>query len=291
MIESLRASEGLTGRLRFCSLEQGWRSILIRHYEHPEVVDLFEAPPLSDHNIVLVLKGNTLIESFAHGRWSSSFHVPGSLAMTAPENGTRIRWRGQQRHETLHLVIPKETLASAREELNELAPGFCSVPDGLSVPDPLVSSLLRTIWKAGQDRAPEIYAESAVRFLAIHLLAGRSVQVRHVAHGGEMKRLQRVEEFMRENLSKQLTLSELAAEAGCTIFRLIRLCRAYWDQTPFQRLTRMRMEHGRELLLQPRANVISVALDCGYGNPSHFATAFRRTFGSSPTEYRKLRLP
>ena len=92
---------------------------------------------------------------------------------------------------------------------------------------------------------------------------------------------------MNAHLSADVTLEDLAAAAQCSTFQLIRICKAHWGQTPVQRLTRLRMDAGRHLLRTTDASVISIALDCGYANPSHFATAFRRVLGMSPSDCRK----
>jgi AraC family transcriptional regulator len=36
-------------------------------------------------------------------------------------------------------------------------------------------------------------------------------------------------------------------------------------------------------------SITTIAALCGYENPSHFATAFRRLYGVSPRTYRKQR--
>lgn len=287
MIESLKAASNLPSTLLFCSLERGWQSILLRHYGHEEEVELFETPPLPDHNIVLVAKGSTQIESFSRGCWSGSHHVPGNLAMTPPGVGTRLRWHGPQKHETLHMVVPMKIMDAAHIELGEISPGFAALPNALSIPDPLVVSVLHSLHRAALKGAPDLYAESAAHFLAIHLLGQRAPRPRRTSNGGETKRLRKVEEYMIAYLSRPLTLDELAVQAGCSSFRLIRLCNLYWGETPFRRLTRLRMEHGQQLLRTTDASVITISLDCGYGNPSHFATAFRRAVGMSPVSYRE----
>jgi AraC-like DNA-binding protein len=47
-----------------------------------------------------------------------------------------------------------------------------------------------------------------------------------------------------------------------------------------------RFELARELLVDPSARIIDVAFATGYENPQHFARAFRRLAGVSPTDYR-----
>jgi AraC-like DNA-binding protein len=46
------------------------------------------------------------------------------------------------------------------------------------------------------------------------------------------------------------------------------------------------MERARELLRHTDLSIINISLECGYGNPAHFATAFRRSVGMSPSDYR-----
>lgn len=48
-----------------------------------------------------------------------------------------------------------------------------------------------------------------------------------------------------------------------------------------------RFDLARELLVDPSASIIDIALATGYENPQHFARAFRRLAGVSPTRYRR----
>ncbi|WP_416347858.1 helix-turn-helix transcriptional regulator [Caballeronia mineralivorans] len=47
------------------------------------------------------------------------------------------------------------------------------------------------------------------------------------------------------------------------------------------------MEEAKRLLRRGDQTVTAVAALCGYENPSHFATAFRRVVGVSPRSYRE----
>jgi AraC family transcriptional regulator len=100
-------------------------------------------------------------------------------------------------------------------------------------------------------------------------------------------RLKRIDDFMRENLNSPISLSEIAEEAGVSRFHLIRVFKRTHGETPFKRLTRLRMEEAQRRLLHSRESVTEIALTCGYGNPTHFASAFRRFAGVSPTSYRE----
>jgi AraC family transcriptional regulator len=98
--------------------------------------------------------------------------------------------------------------------------------------------------------------------------------------------LQRVHEFMREHLDEPLTLEAIAREAGLSRFHTLRLFKNAFGETPLRRLARLRMERARTCLSAGDEPVTEIAFRCGYENPAHFASAFRRWTGVSPTKYR-----
>jgi AraC-like DNA-binding protein len=86
------------------------------------------------------------------------------------------------------------------------------------------------------------------------------------------------------DLAKAWTLEGLAEIAGCSAGHLNRLCRAFYGEPAMSHLTRLRMEHGAELLSLGMYKVGSVARLCGYENQFAFSVAFKRRFGISPKE-------
>lgn len=267
------------------SLER-WPSLHLRRYEHDAVVEEFETPAAVDQILVLVVSGSTLIESRRSAHWRSSAHVPGNIGLTEPGEVDRLRWRGPERHQTLHLHLPASTMAAAAADVADGASGRRGGATGLAGQDLVIASVMRSLARAAEEGAPDVLAASAAHFLARHLLLGDRRTDAVPQQSREAARLRRVEDFMTAHLASDVSLQDLADAGGCTTFQLIRFCKAHWGETPFRRLTRLRMEAAQNLLRRSGAGVISVALDCGYSNPSHFAIAFRRATGMSPSEYR-----
>jgi AraC-like DNA-binding protein len=104
----------------------------------------------------------------------------------------------------------------------------------------------------------------------------------------EDARLRRVDEFIRENLGSSFSLKAIAREAGLSRFHFLRLFKQTYGETPFKRVTRLRMEEAQRRLARSRESVTEIASACGYENSAHFASAFRRMFGISPTAFRRL---
>lgn len=283
--ESLHAHKSLSGTQTSCSWIAGWRSLLLRSYVDPLEVEDLTTTATTDHLIVLVTAGACEIESYDRGQWRSASYRPGHLGMTSPGQVARLRWKSKKPHHTLHLHLPSETIETVTEELAVGA--SYSMPNLLSQTDPVMSSIMLTLESALQNGAPDLYAETAAQFLAVHLLTRHDRrQIPRCNHKREPA-LRKADAFMREHLSEPVTLSQLADAAGLNSFQLLRAAKAIWGETPLRRLTRLRMEIAKRLLDQGDLPIIEIAIECGYSNPSHFATAFRRQVGVTPIEYRR----
>jgi AraC-like DNA-binding protein len=101
-------------------------------------------------------------------------------------------------------------------------------------------------------------------------------------------RLRRADDFLRARLASPLSLAELAREAGLSRFHMLRLFKQAYGETPFKRLARLRMEDAQRRLARTQDSVTEIAFAVGYENPAHFASAFRRFFGVSPSRFRRL---
>ncbi|AHK47040.1 transcriptional regulator, AraC family (plasmid) [Ensifer adhaerens OV14] len=50
----------------------------------------------------------------------------------------------------------------------------------------------------------------------------------------------------------------------------------------------MRLERAKHLVMETTAPLIEIAMEVGFENASHFAKAFRKAFGQSPTKLRDV---
>lgn len=235
--------------------------------------------------MVLHAAGSCDIESFSGGRWRAARYVPGALGLTRPGGATRLRWRGEDAALSLHVHLPASTM---QEVAAQLAAGGLrrEPPDALDVRDAAVAALLTSLRRAARARAPELYAETMAHALAAQLVLRKGEVMPPPPRAGEAA-LKRVDERLRSALATALTLEDLATAAGLTRFQLLREAKAGWGETPMRRLTRLRMELARRLLAASRLSILEVALECGYGGSAHFATAFRKHAGVTPSAYRR----
>ena len=74
-------------------------------------------------------------------------------------------------------------------------------------------------------------------------------------------------------------------------FHFNRLFKHATGVSPSQYQIKLQMEAAQRQLRETKKNVITIALDFGYSNPSHFARLFREESGLSPTGCRRQRQP
>jgi AraC-like DNA-binding protein len=89
-------------------------------------------------------------------------------------------------------------------------------------------------------------------------------------------------------LRKGMTLSQLASRLGVSLVRFKQGFREYYGVPPGTYLRRVKLRLAAEMLRSnPELSIQELAKRCGYANLSCFDQAFRRAFGSSPSQYRR----
>ena len=93
--------------------------------------------------------------------------------------------------------------------------------------------------------------------------------------------------WLRDNLSRDLTLPDIAAEAGLSTRTLIRRFRDQTGTTPLQWLHRARIHRAQHLLETTQHSIERIAAQVGFGSATAFRDRFKRTTGISPNAYRR----
>ncbi|MCV7316654.1 helix-turn-helix domain-containing protein [Mycolicibacillus trivialis] len=93
--------------------------------------------------------------------------------------------------------------------------------------------------------------------------------------------------WLQENLARDLTLTDIAAQAGTSTRTLIRRFRDQTGTTPLQWLHRARIRQAQHLLETTEHTVERIAAQVGFSSPTAFRDRFKRTAGVSPQTYRR----
>ena len=95
--------------------------------------------------------------------------------------------------------------------------------------------------------------------------------------------------FMKENLSKTLSLEELAQVAGMSASHYSAVFRTKVQSAPINFFTFLKIQEACRLLENTSLRIKEVAYQIGYGDPYHFSRVFAHVMGVSPRDFRKLR--
>lgn len=101
------------------------------------------------------------------------------------------------------------------------------------------------------------------------------------------QRINKVIDYIAENLDKPFALEELATIAHFSPFYFHRIFVAIIGESVNNYTNRIRIEKAAKLLKFSTKNISTIAFECGYSSPSTFTRSFNKHFGSAPGKFRK----
>jgi AraC family transcriptional regulator len=161
---------------------------------------------------------------------------------------------------------------------------------GLNVPE-LRSAMLAVDaeLRAGGLGGP-LLAESLATILCVHLIRHiTGPRQRTASADGVLPgcKLQRVIEYIMENLDGSPTLERMAAVAHLSPYHFARQFRAATGLAPYQYVIARRVERAQQLLRQEdELGLAEVAFRTGFSDQSHFSSHFKRIVGVTPRQFR-----
>ena len=196
----------------------------------------------------------------------------------------------QDPYRMVWVAISPELLARAAQEETG---GPRELIHGRGLPDVMLGPLvlaLRDEVRAG--RAAEAHARHLLNMLLCQLVHKHTTsgeRTRPLLGGLSANTARRVTDYIEHHLDGPLTLSELAAFAGLSVFHFLRCFKQCAGMPPLAYVRRRRIERGKQLLARGEATIAEVAFRCGFSDQSSFARTFHRVAGVTPREFRRAR--
>jgi AraC-like DNA-binding protein len=251
------------------------------------------APPLPDFYLFqLTLTGRVFIRA-------SRFDVvlePGSVFVMNPGIAYRKQWSRDAQQ--LMLKIPRQRLeARLREELDEDALRPVAFESHPGADDDRRNALLRLLDYLCRDLAASQGLMAAASFrrdmenaLLSAILAAlphdQSNVCGHASSPAAPYYVRRAETYLRESISRPVSLDELARVAGVSARSLQTGFRRFRDKTPAQFSREVRLDLARQALGTTAAgerSVTKVALEFGFAHLGRFARSYLDRFGETPS--------
>jgi|SRR5579871_2362888 len=193
------------------------------------------------------------------------------------------------------LVTSPERLLDDPVNIGESAPFFF---ERLYPHDQSVSPVLFRIREALRSESPSReWLEEHFHILLERLLAARSHVFAEAERLSAVKLATRLElyqrlywakDFMDANLGQPLCLPQIADVACLSPHYFLRLFHQLFSMTPYQYLILRRLELAQRLLRKTDLPVTAICLEVGFASPSTLSNLFRRKYGVTPSQYRRI---
>ena len=219
----------------------------------------------------------------------------GSISYVCPDTPTV--WSVEGPCESCHVYLRRERLQEfAREHLDDRH--LPMIEDLFAAEDPWLKGyfqmLLSEFETAAAHCVDTLFVTQAEHLLIHHLLQWHSQLPRRMdarptkrtAHPLCSVVLHRVEDYIDENLPRDIALADLATVACMSSGHFLRAFRASSGTTPYQFVLMRRLLRASHLLRTSDMPVARIAKECGFKTASHLSSTFHATFGTSPSRHR-----
>ncbi|MBK7871697.1 MAG: helix-turn-helix transcriptional regulator [Saprospiraceae bacterium] len=102
------------------------------------------------------------------------------------------------------------------------------------------------------------------------------------------RRLTRAKDYIDSHFAKSISLDDIAQVACLSTFHFLTCFKALHGLTPYQYLTRVRLQQAKKLLKTKDISVQEVCQMVGYEDISSFSKLYKKTFGASPSKTEKI---
>lgn len=272
------------------------------------------------HIIEFALKRNNSIQlnSFLP---SSSDHIRFYYVLDG-----RFEWFIQQRHYILYpsdlaIVVPGQTFGSEKGYLDigtlfwlhiafdmsegrtkkqssqwsSIFPGEIStIKNILSLNKIPVISKLREVNTVFQNMRNELFNQEIGYSARINqlidellIMVTRLLTSQNNSHRDFPQAFLKLENTLRQNLSHQWTVEEMAALVGLGLTAFTEKVKSFTGFSPLNYLINIRISEAIRLLKRRDVNVTNIALETGFYSSQHFSTTFKKLTGYTPSQFRK----
>ena len=148
--------------------------------------------------------------------------------------------------------------------------------------NPEFEQLFDSLWKMTEEKRPETVREYCAKIYQLLLLLS-DCAVQHPYP----EELQRAMSFISRNFARQLSLSDICAQAYCGRSTLQWQFKYHLKSSPIRYLTEIRMKYAAKLLENTLLPIKEIAQKSGCSDQLYFSNMFRKYHGRSPRECRK----
>lgn len=149
---------------------------------------------------------------------------------------------------------------------------------------------IREIYACKEEREAPLFTQGQLCSLWGQLIAHTDTKPgTKEAADTKLSTLKAMIDLIHRFYSEKLTLAEIARAGNVSKRTCGTIFMQYLNKTPMEFLIDYRLRKAIELLKTTDKTILEISLAVGFSGASYFAETFRKSFGVSPTEYRKAR--
>jgi len=216
--------------------------------------------------------------------------LPNNVFITQPgdrhhlvtnHKGMRIYW--------LFFRYPERggsVLGLSRAETKALTKRLKSIHAHVFAVDSTVHQLFRDFFHASATLQPGHYRTLMLRTIALRLLLIVAESAENRPSLKALAKISNIAKLISKRPSHRFAISELAAHAKLSESHFSALFRQVIGLPPYAYLAKCRLETAQRLLADTDHDIGHIAKSLGFASPQHLATQFRKTYGTTPSEWR-----
>ena len=268
------------------SYHTGWKGLTFTHYCHPPHKTMEHC--LLQHSLVITDAKNCFqVERCLDGKFKQYAHGNGRIDVIPAFLDRWINWDQEVEFSVIAIcptLLNQATQESTQREI-ELIPQF-------SIDDPVIQQLALALKIEIQTgcMSGKLYGEALGTALAACLVQNYAVSkpsLEFKANGLPQSQLERVIDYMKANLTQDLSILDLATLTSMSESHFSRGFKQSVGIAPYQYLIQQRVELAKQLLKQKALSISDIALECGFANQTHLTKVFRQMTGTTPKAYQK----
>lgn len=233
------------------------------------------------HHLVYVYRGGAMHSIQSALDWGPSGQVP-------PTAGD-IWWKPAGVH--CAALVQGEVAGICEIAIPRRVIGDTALLPRIKYRDPLFHRLVEEIYSvAGRDDAiARLLTDSAAETLRL-LVADKCTvgpPIQRECRTFDAVTCKMLVEYLNDSLDSDIHVDALARLTGMSVQGFISAFRRSFQTTPYQYLLDRRIDRAQVLLAATSRSIAEIAVSVGFSTPGHFATAFKRRVGVSPSVFRK----
>ena len=285
-VQGFNGASGAVPEPILSSRTRQWDGVVVELYR---VRDVDYVKQDSEHTVAVFLRGPVNLLQRRYGRVHQRTMHAGDVIVTPA--GEPKGLRHEEETELVKLRLAPAFVAGIIGDVVASGSGPVELLDNFGARDAHIEELARRLVGEikGDALAGRLYAESLATELAVHLLRHYSTASKLTNGASSMLpryKLQRVTDYINDNLREDLTLGKISAVLSMSPHHFAHAFRQTTGLAPHRYVIQRRIERARFLLRETDLSITEIANQVGYANQSNFSVVFHQFAGQTPRSFR-----